>query len=187
MHPSALEYAATALTGADVKGRHVAEAGAYNVNGSARQAIEALGPASYTGTDITAGPGVDQVLDAASLHELGKFDVVVSTEMLEHAEDWQAAMAGMIRALAPGGTLLLTTRSVGFPYHGYPSDCWRFSVDAMAAILEAAKLDVLDVRPDPDPASPGVFATARKPDGWTWPAGARKAWAGVDGVTPMAP
>ncbi|MBO0813560.1 MAG: class I SAM-dependent methyltransferase [Actinobacteria bacterium] len=164
----------------------MAEAGAYNVNGSVREHVEQLGPASYTGVDITPGPGVDQVLDAADLPKLGKFGVVISTEMLEHAEDWQAAVAGLIRALAPGGTLVITTRSVGFPYHGYPADHWRFSTEAMSQIMNAAGLDILDVRAD-DPGSPGVFCKARKPAGWKWPAAARKAWADIDGVTPMTP
>ncbi|MCW2933034.1 MAG: hypothetical protein JWM19_3996, partial [Actinomycetia bacterium] len=80
-----------------------------------------------------------------------------------------------------GGVLVLTTRSEGFPLHGYPEDWWRFSVEAMGAILQAAGLDVERLEPDPDPASPGVFARARKPAGWTWP-DVQAAWDGA-GVT----
>ncbi len=197
MHPSAYAWASTALTAAEVKGAHVIEAGACDVNGSVRPAVEALGPASYTGTDMQAGPGVDVVWDAADLSGLpgsgyggkgggfGAFGIVISTEMLEHAEDWQAAMTGMIRALTPGGLLVLTTRSEGFPYHGYPGDHWRFSVEAMGEIMAAAAMDVLDLRADHDPASPGVFVKARKPEGWTQPRGMRKAWAAIAGVTAM--
>jgi hypothetical protein len=106
--------------------------------------------------------------------------------MLEHAEDWRAAMAGMIRVLAPGGLLVLTTRSEGFPYHGYPADHWRFSVDAMQDILSTAGLDILTCVGDPDPASPGVFATARKPEEWKWPGGSpAKVWGDVQGVNAM--
>src|SRR6266496_1641489 len=180
MHPSAYAWASTALTAAEVKGKHVIEAGAYDVNGSVRPAVEALGPASYTGTDMQPGPGVDEVCPAEKLPAVlgdGTAGVLISTEMLEHAEDWQAAMAGMIRALAPGGLLVLTTRSEGFPYHGYPEDHWRFSVAGMGEIMAAAGMDVLDLRADPDPASPGVFVKARKPDDWAQPRGMRKAWA----------
>src|SRR6266567_3412329 len=99
MHPSAYAWASTALTAAEVKGAHVIEAGAYDVNGSVRPAVEALGPASYTGTDMQPGPGVDVVWDAADLPgdggkggRFGGVGIVISTEMLEHAEDWQAAM-----------------------------------------------------------------------------------------------
>ena len=184
MHPSAYAWASTALTPAEVKGARVIEAGAYDVNGSVRPAVEALGPASYTGTDMQAGPGVDVACPAEKL-DRDAADVVISTEMLEHAEDWQAAMAGMIRALAPGGLLVLTTRSEGFPYHGYPGDHWRFSAGAMGEIMAAAGMDVLDLRADPDPASPGVFVKARKPADWTQPRGMRKAWAAIAGVTVM--
>jgi SAM-dependent methyltransferase len=184
MHPSAYAWASTALTAAEVKGARVTEAGAYDVNGSVRAAVEALGPASYTGTDISEGPGVDVVCDAGKL-DRDSAGIVISTEMLEHAEDWQAAVAGMIRALTPGGLLVLTTRGPGFPYHGYPADHWRFTVEAMGEIMAAAGMDVLDLRADPDPMSPGVFVKARKPDDWTQPRNMRKLWGDIAGVTVM--
>ena len=192
MHPSAYRFACSALTADDVAGRSVLEAGSMNVNGSVRGHVESLGPYSYTATDMRPGAGVDMVLTAEELPSRfaqmgggGGFGVVVSTEMLEHAKDWQAAMRGMIIVLAEGGVLVLTTRSQGFPLHGYPEDHWRYSVEAMGTILVAAGLDVLQCKPDPDPQSPGVFAKARKPAGWSWPDGVRAAWDAA-GVTPVA-
>jgi SAM-dependent methyltransferase len=169
LHPSAYIFATTALEDADVKGKRVVEAGAYEYNGSARRVITAMGPASYTGTDVQPGPGVDLVCPAEKLPGAlgdGSADVVVSTEMLEHAEDWRAAVAGMARVLAPGGLLLLTTRSPGFPYHPHPGDFWRFTVDHMDGIAEACSLETIRLEPDTDPSQPGVFFLARKPDGW---------------------
>ena len=169
MHASAYAFASTALTEADVKGRRVVEAGAYYYNGSVRGVYEAMSPASYCGTDAQPGPGVDVVCPAEGLPERfgeGSADVVVSTEMLEHAEDWRGAMAGMARVLAPGGVLLLTARGPGFPYHPHPGDFHRFTVDMMDGIAAACGLEVLTLDPDPDPASPGVFLLARKPEGW---------------------
>jgi len=186
MHPSAHAWACSALGPDEVEGAHVAETGAQDVNGSVRPHVEAMRPASYTGTDLQAGPGVDEVRDAADLPGLDPAPgVVISTEMLEHAQDWQAAMAGMIRALTPGGLLVLTTRSQGFPYHPYPGDHWRFSVEAMGEIMTAAGMDVLDLQADPDPASPGVFVKVRKPQDWTQPRSMRKVWAAASGVTAM--
>jgi len=185
VHPSAYQFATTALEPGEVRGKTVAEAGAMDVNGSARAAIEAHGPASYTATDMRPGPGVDVVCTAEELPGLlgeGSADVVISTEMLEHAADWQAAVAGMTRVLKPGGVLVLTTRGPGFPLHGYPDDHWRFTVEAMDAILKAAALDVL--RAEPDPEAPGVFAKARKPDGWVMPDGLAQAWDAA-GVQPV--
>jgi len=181
MHASVLDFARSALTAADVAGKRVIEAGSMDVNGSVRPYVESLGPSLYVGTDMRDGPGVDWVLLAEYLpSSFGtNADVVISTEMLEHAEDWQAAMRGMIDVLAPGGVLLLTTRSAGFPLHGYPDDHNRFSVGAMGQILKAAGLDVERLEADPQAGHPGVFARARKPQGWTWPQGLDEAWAAV--------
>ena len=188
MHPSAMAFACSALTAEDVAGKRVLEAGAYDVNGSVRPHVMSLGPAEYLGTDMRAGPGVDYVVPAEDLADLpgvsGTMDVVVSTEMLEHAADWQAAVRGMIGALAPGGVLVLTTRSEGVPYHPHPEDHWRFSVEAMGQVVKSAGLDVERLEADPDPASPGVFVKARKPEGWAWP-DVQEAWdsAGVTAVS----
>lgn len=182
MHASAAQFASTALSAGDVAGKRVVEAGALNVNGSARPAIEALRPASYLGTDMRDGPGVDKVCKAEDLPFLvgtGFAGVVVSTEMLEHAPDWAAAVRGMVLVLAPGGLLLLTTRGPGFPVHGYPEDHWRFTPEAMESILGACGLEILRCEPDPDPASPGVFALARRPPGWKRPNGWKAALAAV--------
>lgn len=168
MHSSVMDFARTALDAADVRGRRVAEAGGLDANGSVRGLVRDLGPASYTATDMRPGRGVDVVLDAADLPSLGTFGVVISTEMLEHAPDWQAAVRGMVTALEPGGVLLLTTRSGGFAYHGYPDDHWRFSLAAMKGIITGAGLGI--VRLEDDPEAPGVFVKAVKPDGWSWPA-----------------
>jgi SAM-dependent methyltransferase len=184
MHPSAYQFATTALTAADVAGKRVVEAGALDVNGSARPSIEALGPESYLGTDMRDGPRVDKVCLAEDLPfalGTGYAGVVVTTEMLEHAPDWAAAVRGMVLVLAPGGLLLLTTRGPGFPVHGYPDDHWRFTVDAMRQILETCGLDVLRCEPDPDPASPGVFALARRPPGWKRP----DAWTAALAAVPV--
>jgi SAM-dependent methyltransferase len=40
-----------------------------------------------------------------------RFDVVVSTQVLEHIRDWPAALRGMRDVLRPGGTLLVTCDS----------------------------------------------------------------------------
>ena len=166
MHGSVLAFADEVLGADQVKGRTVLEAGSYDVNGSVRPLVERWGPASYIGTDAQPGPGVDVVCTAEELPErFGQADVVLSAEMLEHAEGWQAAMRGLIGALAPGGLLVLTTRSPGFPYHPFPGDFWRFPVPVMRAILECAGLAV--ERCEPDPEAPGVFAVARKPADWS--------------------
>ena len=154
MHPSAYEFATTALSEADVKDKRVLEVGAYNYNGTARHTLETLRPGRYLSTDAQPGPGVDLVCPAEKLPEMlgeGTADVVVTTEMLEHAGAWRAAVTGIVQVLAPGGVLLLTTRSPGFPFHPHPEDHWRFTVEQMAAIAAACGLDDHPVRTGPRP------------------------------------
>lgn len=157
-----LEFIRNALHESDVSGATVLEVGGLDVNGSPRPIIEPLEPASYTGVDIHLGPGVDRRCDARALvQQFGErsVDILVSTEMLEHVRDWRRVVSNFKRVLKPGGLLLITTRSRGFPYHGYPFDFWRFEEADMKALFA----DFLIERLDSDPSAPGVFLRARKP------------------------
>jgi SAM-dependent methyltransferase len=145
----------------EIANKRVVEVGSHNVNGSARPLIEALGPAEYVGVDITPGLGVDVVLDAEHLldrFEPGSFDVVISTEMVEHVRDWRKVFNNMKRLCAPGGWVVVTTRSRGFQYHGYPNDFWRYEMSDMMAIFADFSIEVLEK----DPNSPGVYVAARE-------------------------
>lgn len=161
-HRSVLAFVMTHISEADVAGKKVLEVGSFDVNGSPRLLVELLAPASYIGVDIRHGPKVDQICGAAELvvtFGAESFDVVVSTEMLEHAEDWRSAVSNMKRVLVPGGLLLITTRSPGFPQHDHPSDYWRFTKqDALEIFADMKELEVVE-----DPMVPGIFVRARKP------------------------
>lgn len=140
------------------------EVGARDVNGSARALVERH-CASYIGVDIEEGPGVDQIADAERLLEVferERFDVLLSTETVEHIRDWPAAFTQMLGAIKPGGLFILTTRSPGFELHGYPHDHWRFTPSDMAEIL-ASVADVLAIDDDVSYGYPcGVGVIARK-------------------------
>jgi len=148
-----------------LNGKRVVEVGSMNVNGSLRGHVEALGPSKYVGVDFVAGNSVDVVCDANDLAKrFGKesFDVVISTEMLEHAEDWRAAIAAMKRVLVPGGLIVLTARGPGFPLHGFPHDWNRFTPDDIRRIFADFQIDALEA----DPEFSGVLLRARKPLKW---------------------
>jgi SAM-dependent methyltransferase len=163
-----LEFVAKTVRPDDVAGKSVLDVGALDVNGSVRPHLESLRPSRYVGVDLAPGPCVDEICDVAELvHRFGResFDLVVSTEMIEHVEDWRTALEQMKLVLKPGGTLVLTTRSIGFPPHGYPYDFWRYQREDMETIL-ADFADVQISRDDPDGPYPGVLAYARKPSNW---------------------
>lgn len=165
LNQSGKEFGIKCLTQAVIQGRSILEVGACDINGSLRPHVTALQPASYLGTDIAEGPGVDQIAYVERLQaDLGRtFDVIISTEVAEHVRDWRAMVRSMKATLNPGGHLLLTTRSKGFYYHGYPFDWWRYEPEDMREIF--SDFEVLAV--EKDPLAPGVFFFARKPETFT--------------------
>lgn len=59
------------------------------------------------------------VADAARLPpDIGEFDVVFLNSLLEHVPDWRAVVKEAVRALAPGGVLLLHTTNRHHPFQG---------------------------------------------------------------------
>jgi SAM-dependent methyltransferase len=147
----------------DVFGKSVIEVGSNNVNGSLRPIIEAMEPQEYIGVDIVEGPGVDLLCSAENLvQEFGEesFDLVISTEMLEHVQDWKQSINNMKRICRPNGVILITTRSRGYPFHGHPADFWRFETEDMESIFSDFEI----TRLERDEIRPGVFMKAIKPE-----------------------
>ena len=106
MHVEAYEYIRRQLSGYSVAGANVLELGAYNVNGSVRSLLAGCG--GYVGVDSRPGPGVDVATPGELFDGAGAFDLVISTETLEHAAQPRALIGAAWRALRPGGVLLLT-------------------------------------------------------------------------------
>ncbi len=160
-HISVIVLAVKNLTKEEIRGRRVIEVGSYDVNGSVRPIIESWEPAEYIGADIRKGPGVDIVCDAENLvARFGKesFDVVISTELLEHVRDWKRVVSNIKNICKPNGIILITTRSYGFAYHGYPYDFWRYELGDIKQIFSDFQISALDR----DYQAPGVCVKARK-------------------------
>lgn len=164
-HPSILAFGAEHLRESEIRDRAVLEVGSRVVQASwmtLRHHVEALGPSRYVGVDIEDGYGVDEICPAEAIRERygdEAFDVVISTELLEHVRDWQVVAHNLKHVLKSGGSLLVTTRSFGFPHHGWPHDFWRFEVDDMRAVF--ADLSIVAI--ERDPGDPGVLLKASKP------------------------
>jgi len=95
-------------------GKRVLECGSLIMHESPRALFAAC---DYTGLDATAGPGVDVVGLAHKYQPPEPFDVVLCTSMLEHDPHWRQSVAHMIDMLRPGGALLLTFPTPGYPEH----------------------------------------------------------------------
>jgi SAM-dependent methyltransferase len=157
---SGVLFVARCLSSTDVANSSIVEFGSQGFG--VRSLLEAWHPREYVGVDVAPGRGVDVVTDVTTAGDrfgANRFDLVVSTELLEHVQDWKAALRTMKAVCKPGGRVILTTRSRGFPYHGAPSDYWRFEQDD----LRAAFSDFEILRLETDPLAPGVFIAAAKP------------------------
>src|SRR5579875_249191 len=106
-HVTVIEFFLNEAKVEHFRGKKVLEIGSAYVNGSVRPIIERFCyPAEYIGVDIQPGKGVDVVLPAERLVDHfgpDSFDVVISTEMLEHVRDWRKVISNMKDVLKPGG------------------------------------------------------------------------------------
>ncbi len=158
-----LDFVITAMANKDMSDADILEVGSLDVNGTPRSIISADSVKSYLGVDIISGKGVDQICDVQDLVSTfgeNKFNIVITTEMLEHVLDWRSAINNMKDVTKPGGVLIITTRSKRFGLHDFPGDYWRYELDDMRAIFADWEIELLE--PDHDP---GVFVKARKPLG----------------------
>ena len=80
----------------------------------------------YIGLDQDSGRNVDVV---GSAHEMPfsdeSFDIIISSSCFEHDDMFWVTFLEICRVLKKDGLIYIQAPSTG-PYHGYPTDCWRF-------------------------------------------------------------
>ncbi|MHB1036449.1 MAG: class I SAM-dependent methyltransferase [Pirellulales bacterium] len=90
----------------------------------------------YVGCDMREGPGVDRVEDLARLNlPDGIARTILCVDTLEHVFEVRRAVDEMIRALAPGGILLVSV-PMDFRVHSYPDDYWRLTPSCLRRLFE---------------------------------------------------
>lgn len=137
--------------------KSIMEVGSLNINGSARDILES---STYMGIDICNGNGVDLEVDATfpNLYKiLGTYDIVISTETMEHVHDWRRLVTNIKNFTKPGGTIMVSTRSPGYAYH-MGNDYWRYTIEDIIHIFSDCNLLTYSIDPEP-----GICAIFIKP------------------------
>lgn len=96
--------------------------------------------ADAVGVDMLEGEGVDLVLDLEEdlPDDLGLFDHVECMSVLEHSRRPWLLAANIERLMAPGATIFVTV-PFAWRLHGYPSDYWRMTPEAVKSIFPAVQ------------------------------------------------
>jgi SAM-dependent methyltransferase len=164
MHAEAMAWVTRFATDESMR---ILALGDRDINGTCRPLFPS---AVYTGLDITDGPGVNIVADAATWDPgEQRWDTVLATELFEHAPEWQAICRTAYRALEPGGRFIVTTAAPGRPPHsgidGGPLKFAEYYSNIDPADLEAAlkQAGFVDITVDVQPRPADVRAAATKP------------------------
>lgn len=163
-HLSCIIFGAVNIREDEIRDKTVLDVGSYDHNGNFNSLLKHYHPKKYVGVDMFPGPGVDIVCKGEEILEKfgeNSFDIVVSSELMEHARNWKTIISNIKHVCKPGGLVVITTRSFGFGLHGYPYDYWRYETEDMKEIFSDFEILTLEK----DTQAPGVFIKARKPVG----------------------
>jgi SAM-dependent methyltransferase len=90
----------------------------------------------YVGVDVVANPAAELLGPVEALPVAdASFDVVLCTQVLEHADDPAQAVRELRRVTAPGGRVLASTHGVQV-YHPSPVDYWRWTHTGLRRLFE---------------------------------------------------
>jgi SAM-dependent methyltransferase len=102
----------------------------------------------YVGVDVVENPAAELrgAVEALPVDD-ASFDVVLCTQVLEHADDPAAAVRELRRVTRPGGRVLASTHGVQV-YHPSPVDYWRWTHAGLRRLFDQnAEWSSLSVEP----------------------------------------
>jgi SAM-dependent methyltransferase len=105
----------------------ILDIGGRDLNGSPRQFFPNANP--YHVVDLRPGPNVDIVADAGgddiwNFCTPGTYDMVICTEVFEHAQNWRNILLTAWEVLRPGGRIVFTCAGPGRPEHSGIEPVW---------------------------------------------------------------
>jgi SAM-dependent methyltransferase len=104
---------------------------------------------AYHTLDVDRGvQNVDFVADAQDMAPVPSdaYDMVMSSQVLEHVREPERALAEMWRVLRPAGTLILTVPFLS-RLHEEPFDFYRFTTYGLRFLLERARFEIVEIVP----------------------------------------
>lgn len=105
----------------------------------------AAADADFVCSDFQDGLDVDVVADIHTLSQsfaVDSQDAIIACSVFEHVQRPWIGAAEIGRVLRPGGQVFVQTH-FAFPIHGYPSDYWRYTREALETIFRDAGLGIV--------------------------------------------
>ena len=101
----------------------------------------------YVGADLPGNPVADIEIGEDGHVELpeASFDLVLSTQVLEHVENPDTYLSECARLLRAGGWLLVSTHGIMY-YHQDPEDYWRWTRAGLEKLITNHGLEVVTNR-----------------------------------------
>jgi predicted SAM-dependent methyltransferase len=95
---------------------NILDIGSQDINGNNRHLFDGL---NYIGIDLNEGSNVDVIASGHNFKTDNKFDVVISTECLEHDKYWALTLQNIcFNLLKKGGLFIMTCATTGRAEHG---------------------------------------------------------------------
>jgi SAM-dependent methyltransferase len=114
----------------------IVEFGSLQVDASQDGDLRPLfGGREFVGTDMRAGPGVDQIEDLRALSFAdGEVGTAICLDTLEHCEDPVTACRELYRVTRVGGICVISSVML-FGIHSHPNDYFRFTPEGFRSML----------------------------------------------------